>query len=41
MCQKTYIRCLSLVTLIILCCVPAWLLSVFYLQGMLVFLVWV
>lgn len=29
------------IPLIILCCVPAWLLSVFYLHGVLVFLVWV
>ena len=27
--------------LILVCCVPAWLLSVFYLHGVLVFLAWV
>jgi hypothetical protein len=34
-------RRLVAVALIIVCCVPAWLLSVFYLQGVLVFLAWV
>ena len=37
----TQSRRLVAIALITLCSVPAWLLSVFYLQGVLVFLAWV